>query len=286
MRGDERGRVVPKEQTAVDQCDTSTVKSCKQDVYTTRNGCCGCPTALWREQPGMPPAQKQAEPPPARRHSAAQAVEGPRHPLGGTCSAAGITTVSIAGHSQVSSAAVQSLRAMCSPQRREDAMKRGGAGALQASEAKLRKLEQKVERMEKSHEAEASRAQSVPSGVAARHLLLLCTCSCPQVLQRGTCCCSAPALALRRCSAALAAALHLLLPSGVAARHLPQLCTCSCTRVLRRGTCCCSAPALALRCCGAALAAVLHLLLPSGVTARHLPQLCSSSCPQALRRGI
>ena len=175
-------------------------------------------------QPGMPPAQKQAEPPPARRHSAAQAVEGPRHPLGGTCSAAGITTVSIAGHSQVSSAAVQSLRAMCSPQRREDAMKRGGAGALQASEAKLRKLEQKVERMEKSHEAEASRAQSVPSGVAARHLLLFCTCSCPQALQRGTCRSSAPALALGCCGAALAAVLHLLLPSGVAALHLLLFC--------------------------------------------------------------
>ena len=119
----------------------------------------------------------------------------------------------------------------------------------------------------------------LPSGVAARHLLQLCSCPCPRALRRGTCCSCAPALALRRCGAALAVAVQLWCRAGCCSAPALALRRCGAALAVAlqpwRRAGCCSAPALALRRCGAALAVTLQPWRRAG---------CCSAPSLALRR--
>ena len=72
--------------------------------------------------------------------------------------------------------------------------------------------------------------RAAAADLAADALLLPCPRSSPQALRRGTCCSPAPAVALRHCGAAPAAAFPLLLLSGTAARRLVLPCSCFAVR--------------------------------------------------------
>ena len=90
------------------------------------------------------------------------------------------------------------------------------------------------------------RRTTLPSGVAARHLLQLCTCPCPQALRRGTgCCCAAVVprwLLLCTCSRPQALWRRTGCCSAAVAPRWLLLCTYSCPEALRRDTRCCLTP--------------------------------------------